>query len=1036
MIRYILFLQLCLFSIQVFSQQGQLSISRVDQMPDSPPSLSIRDWDAVARNYDQLVFDLNKTGTHWPLSRTGTQGQFNYPDNTPLFLDSYVGADNHLNQAEAINILPAIVGASLTGIDKSNQNGMNWAAMAKDFFNLKNNQNVYLNNYSTSSGNDWWYDLMPNVYFYQLKELYPDAAPQFDSQFASVADQWLKAVQQLGGSSSPWTVPNMNYRAFNLATGQPQTGDVAEPESAGSLAWLLYNAYLETGNREYIEGAQQSMDFLASLTSNPSYELQLPYGTLTAARMNAVEGTSYPMDKLLNWCFDRGPLRGWGAIVGNWNGYEVSGLIGEANDNGNDYAFVMNGFQQAAALAPLAKYDKRYARAIAKWLLNVSSASRLFYHDALPAENQDSYAWASANDPEASIPYEALKQTWQGKSPFATGDALRGEWAATNLSLYSGSSVGYLAAVVETTTVREILQIDLNKTDFYGENTFPSYMYFNPTTSAQQVTVNVPEGTFAVYDAITEATLSPSVSSTYPLSIPAGEVRLIRFYASSLTTENREGQLYAGDEVLDYRFGYDFTAGIRVKALSVSQNPVVTGSSFTAFCEPGNILPDDQVQYEWFLNDVPVEGQKQVTITAPESPSEVILRCRVSLNGQTDEDTLQLKVVSRIVQAPVVTDIEFAGEFIPVVATVELTAVITPTSGEVLDYAWSATAGMLVQATGQTVSWQAPASSQVDTITVVVTNQDQLSTTFSKAVLVKDPALAEQEPLIWYPFDADDRNLVSDRFHATVTGAAKTEDARGRAELAYRFTSGQQIIFTENQPELNFTQAVSLSCWVKAEMLGAERYLISHGSWQQRYKLSIIPEGKLRWTVKTSAGIVDLDAAEPLELNRYYHVTALYTGYSVELYVDGALSAFKAFTGDLLASTRPLTIGRQDEVETQYSLLGSIDEVKVWDKEIPVSQVEKLKDQWWVPVGVDEFSMHARVYPNPANEKFNIDFAGAFKPLKVTLFSVDGMKVMDYSSQYGQKLFTMDLPESLSGIYLLQIIMDNGKVISQKIVIR
>ncbi|MBC8004933.1 MAG: LamG domain-containing protein, partial [Verrucomicrobia bacterium] len=990
--RQLLSLLLFIFSFQLFAQQGQLGISRIDRMPDSPPSLSIRDWDAVARNYDRLVFDLTKTGTHLPLSQTGPPGQFNYPGNTPLFLDSYVGSDNHLNQGEAINILPAIVGASLVGIDKSNQNGMNWAAMGKDFFNLKNNQNVYLNNYSTSSGNDWWYDLMPNVYFYQLKELYPDAAPEFESQFTSVADQWLKAVQQLGGSSSPWTVPNMNYRAFNLATGQPKTDEVAEPESAGSIAWLLYNAYLETGNRQYMEGAQQSLEFLTNLTANPSYELQLPYGTLTAARMNAVEGTSYPLDKLLNWCFDRGPLRGWGAIVGNWGGYEVSGLIGEANDNGNDYAFVMNGFQQAAALAPLAKYDKRYARALAKWLLNVASASRLFYHNALPAENQDSYAWASANDPEASIPYEAIKQNWQGKSPFATGDAIRGGWAATNLSLYSGSSVGYLAAVVETTNVPEILQIDLNKTDFYGENTFPSFLYFNPTASSQQVTVNIPEGTFAIYDVVTEATLSPGVSSTYPLSIPAGEARLLRLYDSTLATESRDGKLYAGNDVLDYHPQYDFTADIRIKAISVSQNPVATGSSFSAFVEPGNTNPEDQLQYEWFLNDVAIAGEKQATITAPATPSESILKIRVSLNGKTAEDTLRLKVVERIIQAPVVTDIEFAGDYLTAGSTNELTAVVTPTPGETLEYTWSATSGTLSQTTGKTVSWQAPGTSQVDSITVKVTNQDQLTTTFSKAVLVKDLTLAEQEPLIWYPFDTDSRNATSDRFHATVTGAAKTEDARGSAEEAYRFTSGQQIIFTENQPELNFEEAISLSCWVRVEQLGAERYIISHGSWQQRFKLSIIPEGKLRWTVKTSEGIVDLDAAEALELNRYYHVTAIYTGYSVELYIDGKLSAFKAFTGNLLPSTHPLTIGRQDEVETQYALLGSVDEVKMWDKEISVSQVEKLKDQWVVPVGIDGFKLHARVYPNPAQEVLYIDFTGASKPVQVSLFAVDGMK--------------------------------------------
>jgi hypothetical protein len=200
---------------------------------------------------------------------------------------------------------------------------MNWVAMTKDFFNLKNNQNVYLNSYSTTSGHDWWYDIMPNVFFYQLRSLYPDAAPEFTTQFTTVADRWLNCVYLLGGSTKPWSIPDMNYRAFNLASGLPLTTGVPEPESAGSIAWLLYNAYTETNQRKYLEGAEMSLDFLLSLDTNPSYELQLAYGTLVAARINAIEGTCYSTQKLLDWCFNRGNLREWGAIVGKWGDYDV-----------------------------------------------------------------------------------------------------------------------------------------------------------------------------------------------------------------------------------------------------------------------------------------------------------------------------------------------------------------------------------------------------------------------------------------------------------------------------------------------------------------------------------------------------------------------------------------------------------------------------------------------------------------------------------------------------------------------------------------
>jgi len=1034
--RFLLLLQFCIVSVLSIAQQGQLSISRIDLMPNLPAPLLIRDWNSVAVNYDNFVFNFNKTGLYLPLSKLGTQGQFNYADNIPIYLDSYVGTDSHLSQAEAINIIPALVGASLAGIDKSSQNGVNWVAKAKDFFNLKNGQNVYLNSYSTHSGNDWWYDVMPNVFFYQLRYLYPTAVPEFNIQFTTVADRWLTCVKQLGGSATPWTAPNMNYRAFNLATGLPLNESVPEPESAGSIAWLLYNAYLETGNRKYMEGAQQAMDFLGNFGSNPSYELQLSYGTLTAAKMNAVEKTNYPLQKMLNWCFDRGALRGWGSIVGTWGGYDVSGLIGEANDAGDDYAFVMNGFQQAAALAPLPKYDKRFARPIAKWLLNVTNASRLFYWNAIPQANQDSYAWASANDPDACIPHESMKQVLQGKSPFVTGDAMGGGWAATNLSLYSGSSVGYLAAVVKTTNIPEILQIDLNKTDFYGENALPSYLYYNPTSTAKQVNVTLPTGTFGVYEAITETILNSSAIGAIQVSVPAGEVRMIRLFAVGITPENKSGILYAGADILDYHYQYQYSDKLRVKALSTDKNPVVLNTSFTAYCEPGNINPGDQVLFEWFIDNVLVTGQnlKQATLSAPSHTGQFTLKCKISFNGQTSEDTLQLSAVDHVSNPPVVNGIQSGSKYTVINSSNTLSAIVVPAPGEILQYAWTATAGVLGLPSGTSIPWQAPDKPVVANITVKVTNQDNLSTSFSTGVLVKDTSLAVQTPLIWYPFDFNNLNAASDRFPATVTGAIKTEDARGLSSLAYKFTSGQNIISTENQADLNFGTAVSLSCWVKCTELGSERFIISHGSWQQRYKLSITPEGRLRWTVKTSTGVADLDGSAPIELNRYYHVTVLYTGYSMELYVDGLLDTFKTFSGIIQASTKPLTIGRMDNVETLYALLGSIDEVKLWDKEIPIKQIANLKNQWSTSAGIHENEVFTRIYPNPAEKVIYVEFKDGIYARQVSIYSSDGNKISDYQVKSHDTRLEIQIPQPSAGIYLLRIVLNGGTVVSRKII--
>jgi hypothetical protein len=373
----------------------QIQINRIEQMPNKPSPYEMRDWRSVALGYDSLVYNFNLTGEYLPLIWSGGPG-INYPDEQTFGLHTVVGTTAP-GSSEAINVLPSLIGATLAGVDKSNQNGVNWIRKSREFFNKRPEENVYLNHPSAKSGSDWWYDTMPNIFSYQLYHLYDDI-DEYDSQLLSVADQWLTAVRKMGGSTAPWTRPNMNYRGWYLSTMTPNATGVRQPEAAGAIAWLLYNAYTVTGDERYRIGAEWAMEFLNARTSNPSYELQLAYGTYIAARMNAELGTDYNIEKLVNWCFNVGPLRNWGAMVGRWGGNDVHGLIGEVNSF-NNYAFHMNTFEQVGALVPMVRYDPRFARAIGKWVLNAANAARLFYPKYLPPDHQDNNAWAEQYDP-------------------------------------------------------------------------------------------------------------------------------------------------------------------------------------------------------------------------------------------------------------------------------------------------------------------------------------------------------------------------------------------------------------------------------------------------------------------------------------------------------------------------------------------------------------------------------------------------------------------------------------------------------------
>lgn len=953
-----------------YSQPGQIHIPRVQAMPNMPSPYIMRNWKDVAIKYDELVYSTSLVGQYLPLIHLGASG-INFPTLQPILLDTYVGSSQAGAQAEAINIIPSLVGASLAGIDKSNQAGTNWVVKAKDFFNSANGQGVYLNGYSTSSGNDWWYDLMPNVFFYQLYSQYP-STPDFSSQATAVADRWLEAVNTMGGSTTPWTIAQMNYRAFALGSMTPNPNGVHEPEAAGAIAWLLYHAYLKTGHEEYLVGAQQSMEFLTGLASNPSYELQLSYGTLIAAKMNAELGTTYDMEKLLNWNFERGPLRGWGSVVGTWNGSDVSGLIGEANDAGNDYAFVLNGYQQAAALVPLVKYDKRFARAIGKWVLNLANASRLFYPKYLPISNQSDYAWSAAQDPESVIAYEALKENLSGIALFGTGDAKAAGWAATNLSLYSSSSVGYLAALIDTTNIPGILRLDLNKTDFFGAETFPSYLVYNPHPVTSQVTLSLGAQTYDIYDAVSQSIQATGATGDIAMDIPSDEAMLFVYLPPGSTPTVSNGKLYVGPEIIDYHFGYEFAGRPRIKSLAVADTLVEFNQVVPVYTAVDN---SPGAVYNWYVNGVLSSSAPTAAFSwvAPTVAGSYVLRLELLVGPATVKDSLVMLVVDRIPVPPVVTGITADKSWYNATFTAILSCQATNEDGGLLQYAWSVPAGTILSQVGATINWRVPNEGLYE-ITCEVTNSDLLTTSSTKDILVKQVSPVQREPLAYFPFDGNTLDVSGNEHHATLQGAQPAPDSRGEPGKAYRFSTSSDLIYISNTSSFNFQNEITLSFWLSLDAVTQESFVLSHGSWEERWKVSVTPDRKLRWTVKNNTSTTDLDSSLPLTLNEFHHYTVVYSAYSMELYIDGQLDTFLANAGPMSSTTKAITFGKKDIAISNYFLRGTLDEVRIYDEALAPNEIETLKTQWTpdeVTSLVPEIQSFA-IYPNPATGTIHV----------------------------------------------------------------
>ena len=1006
----------------------QVAIDRVDQMPALPADYALRDWDRVAQRFDSLAFDAGLTGTYLPLVGLAAGG-VNYPAYGSFGIETYVGGGNELS-GEAITVLPALVGGTLAGADKRTQFGTDWVLRSQQFFNRRPEENVYLNGPQATSGQDWWYDTMPNVFFYQLYAHYPGAGDS-DAQFVSVAEQWLRAVEALGGSATPWSLPAIAYRGFALSTMTPNSSGVFEPEAAGAMAWILYSAFRETGDARYRIAAELALDALDAYGSNPSYELQLPYGTLAAARLNAEMGAHYDVEQLLTWSFERGGLRGWGTLADKVRGGKtLDGLVGEVDGDG--YAFALNGFQQAAALVPVARYDDRFARALGRWMVNLGSASRLFYRPFLPDANQDSEAWSAEYDPEAGIPYEALRGSLNGQQPFATGDAIGNGWAPTNLALYGGASVGYLAALVEETEVEGVLRLDLRATDVFRGPSFPSFLVYNPTATDATVTVPLPFGTYDVYDAVTDAFLARGVSGQPAVTVPPDQARVLVFPTAGGAETTVDGVRRVNGVAIDYRVGTPDRPP-RVRALVADDSTLARGQAATLWCEPGDAeTAEPTVTWSASGGSLVPAGQT-ATFSSPDV-GDFGVTCTVTDGaGQTGAETLELRVFAN--QPPTAVAASAAPAVTDLGGTTTLSCQAEDPDGDAIAYAWTVSAGS-VSGDGATVTFTAPEAPQ--TVTATCTAQDPDGEAASGTVAVVVGRLVLDLALDGAAIDASGFG-----HDGTLVGPTPAPGRTGAPASALRFDGQDDRVEVPTTTALSPTAEVSVSLWARPDALpDRELFLISHGSWQNRWKLSVTPDGRPRWSVRTDLGVADLDAPGALSDDGFTHLAATFDGVAMRIYVDGDEVASRPHAGSMPTVSIPLLLGQMLPGQTDFNFPGVLDDVKVFNRALSASDVQALYSG--IVEGEDGPGDAAGLglpFPNPAaggavSVPLALDRAGRVEVAVVDALGRTVAVLWDGELAAGTHVVRWDAGAAAAGAYVVRLQGDAGTGARRVLVVR
>lgn len=305
---------------------------------------------------------------------------------------------------------------------------------------------------------------------------------------------------------------NFNDQGYDFAVAQPFTRLDAfrQPDTLGGYAYVMRMGFKILGDESYRQEALKALKLYQSYPINPWYEIPSGAMAVMAASTLKLENNSIDLERILAFSLDteKGCLHHTA-----WGSKEIRGLMcgwrGHTREEAVNRAYSLESMVPIPFLLPLAKYHVEFASLLGRYLLHVIANLRWFFSEYLSTQEQ------SRPDLTAFIPYESIRHNEQGCALFGCGD-FHG-----HKSIYGGALTLWLGEMISLTDDPTLLLVDLNKTDFLGDTSYPTFLCFNPYDDAREVTLSIPAGTWDVYDRYAHRSLGKQTNHFVTLSIPA-----------------------------------------------------------------------------------------------------------------------------------------------------------------------------------------------------------------------------------------------------------------------------------------------------------------------------------------------------------------------------------------------------------------------------------------------------------------------------------------------------------------------------------
>lgn len=168
-----------------------------------------------------------------------------------------------------------------------------------------------------------------------------------------------------------------------------------------------------------------------------------------------------------------------------------------------------------------------------------------------------------------------------------------------------------------------------------------------------------------------------------------------------------------------------------------------------------------------------------------------------------------------------------------------------------------------------------------------------------------------------------------------LNGVGCTTD--GRIESAGSFDGVDDQVEVPDRPAFHFTTEMTVAAWIKPSRLNGPQTILNKWYAPDSYIL-LLQDGFYGFGVALANGPTRTIAA-PATVNQWAHVTGVFNGSTIALYVDGVLKASGSAAGVLQDSARPVEMGNHPSWNAYAGLL---DEVRLYNVALSSRQVQRL----------------------------------------------------------------------------------------------